>query len=313
MRTGALKQLAQSRFGQQFLARAVAHDPPVAHENDALDLRQNIAQVMRHQHQSRSLARQPAQRLAQFALRGQVERVRGLVEQQLSAAGAPAPAQSGCAAFRRPTWCPPVVRQDASLPCAPAPPRRARASPRSHADWATASMPKRIPQSRHRARWSPRCARRAVRRPWCRRPPRQNACATRSGPSARGRRCAPAFPAGRWDRSGRSWPGSASICRSRSAPESPRARRRGCSGSRRAAPRGRRAPHSPGAAQETRVPAAQIRGFSFSISSSSSSQGWIGLRCLGRAWATGPHDSRAGARRYLPARLNGLTQYCHDD
>ncbi len=79
-----VEEFAQLWRGQQFRARAVAHNAPAAHQDHAFDLRQNIAQMMRHQHQSRSLLREPAQCLAQFALRRQVQRVRGLIKQQLS-------------------------------------------------------------------------------------------------------------------------------------------------------------------------------------------------------------------------------------
>jgi len=60
-----------------------SNDAAVAHEDDALDFGKNVAEVMRHHHQARALARQSAQGLAQFALRGQVECIRRLVEQQL--------------------------------------------------------------------------------------------------------------------------------------------------------------------------------------------------------------------------------------
>src|SRR5580658_7665223 len=79
-----VKQLAESRFGQQFLARAVAHNAAVAHENDALDLRQNVAEVMRDHDEPGAFSGQAAQGFAQFALCSQIECVGGLVEQKLA-------------------------------------------------------------------------------------------------------------------------------------------------------------------------------------------------------------------------------------
>ena len=147
-----VEQLAQPRLGQQLLPRPVAHDASVAHEDDPLDLRQNVAQMMRHQHQPRSLAA-PARAASRATPVAPPGRARSRARPAaIAAAGAPAPAQSECAASPRPTWCPPVARPAASLPCAPAPPAPARASLRSHADSATASMPKRIPRSPHPVR-----------------------------------------------------------------------------------------------------------------------------------------------------------------
>jgi len=77
------EQLAQPRFREQLCSRPIADNPPIAHQDHPVDLRQNIAQVMRHQHQPRSLPRQPPQRLAQFPLRRQIKRILGLIEKQL--------------------------------------------------------------------------------------------------------------------------------------------------------------------------------------------------------------------------------------
>src|ERR1039458_3464307 len=77
------KQFAQARFGQQLVSRPVSHDAATAHENDALDLRQDIAQMVGDHHQARTFASEAAKRLAQLALGGQIERVGGLVEKKL--------------------------------------------------------------------------------------------------------------------------------------------------------------------------------------------------------------------------------------
>jgi len=78
-----VEQLAESRFGQQFFTRPVADNTPIAHQNHTLDLRQDVAQIMSYQHESCAFACQPPQALAQFPLRRQIERIRGLIEQQL--------------------------------------------------------------------------------------------------------------------------------------------------------------------------------------------------------------------------------------
>ena len=70
-----IEQLAQAGFREQFLTRAVANDAAVAHEDDSLDFGKNVSEVMRDEHKARPFLREPAQRLSQFPLRGQVERV----------------------------------------------------------------------------------------------------------------------------------------------------------------------------------------------------------------------------------------------
>jgi hypothetical protein len=78
-----MKEFAQARFGQKVLARPVGNDAAFAHENDPLNLGQNVAEMMRHHHQAGALAGKPAQRFAQLALSSKIERVGGLVEQEL--------------------------------------------------------------------------------------------------------------------------------------------------------------------------------------------------------------------------------------
>ena len=86
MRTGVLKSSLSLGRGQQFCAGSVAHDAAVAHENDALDLGQNVAEMMRHQDEAGALCGQAAKDLAQFALRGQIERIGRLIEKKLARA-----------------------------------------------------------------------------------------------------------------------------------------------------------------------------------------------------------------------------------
>ncbi len=77
------EELTQTFFGEELVARAIGNDAAVAHQDDALDFGEDIAEVMCHHHEAGALARKAAQGLAQLALRGQVERVRGLVEKEL--------------------------------------------------------------------------------------------------------------------------------------------------------------------------------------------------------------------------------------
>lgn len=77
------EELAQTRLGEKLFARTIADDAAVSHENDALDLRQYVAQVMRDHDQAGSLAGKTAEGFAQFALCSEVEGVGWLVEQEL--------------------------------------------------------------------------------------------------------------------------------------------------------------------------------------------------------------------------------------
>src|ERR1700679_4058813 len=69
------EELAEARLGKEFIARAVGHDAAIAHEDEAGDLGEYVAEVMRDHDQPRAFASQPAQSFAQFALRGKIERV----------------------------------------------------------------------------------------------------------------------------------------------------------------------------------------------------------------------------------------------
>ena len=62
--------------------RPVGDDAAGAHHDDAGDLGQDVGEVMRHHHDASSLLGDQAQGFAEFALGGEVEGVRGLVEQE---------------------------------------------------------------------------------------------------------------------------------------------------------------------------------------------------------------------------------------
>ena len=80
------KERAETRLGDQLLARAVGDDAAVAHEDDALDFGQHVAEVMRDHNEAGAVACQAPEGFAEAALRGEVESVGGLVEQELARA-----------------------------------------------------------------------------------------------------------------------------------------------------------------------------------------------------------------------------------
>ena len=73
MRTGVLNNSLSRGCGEHLGAGAISHDASVAHENDALDLGQDIAEVMGDEHEAGALGGQPAQGFAKLALGGKVE------------------------------------------------------------------------------------------------------------------------------------------------------------------------------------------------------------------------------------------------
>src|SRR5580658_7245205 len=81
-----IEELGRTSHGEQPFARPVGDDASRAHEDDALDLRQYVAEMMGDEHEARAFAREPAEGLAQLPLRCEVERIRGFIEQQLARA-----------------------------------------------------------------------------------------------------------------------------------------------------------------------------------------------------------------------------------
>jgi hypothetical protein len=173
-RSAPPSQTARSspRLRQHRLAPAIANNPvptprpasPPSQTSAALNLRQNVSQMMRHHHQPRTFPRQPPQGLAQLSLRRQIQRIRRLIQKVVSAC-APAPAQSGSAASPPHSSPPPSASPGASPPSAPEPPTRAPASPAPLSNSATASTPKRTPPSPRPAPTSPPSARPATPHP----------------------------------------------------------------------------------------------------------------------------------------------------
>lgn len=76
------EQFAQAGRGEQAGLGAVGEDAALAHHDHAIDLGQDVGEMMRDQKNAGSLLRQTAQGVPQLPLRGQVEGVAGLIEQK---------------------------------------------------------------------------------------------------------------------------------------------------------------------------------------------------------------------------------------
>ena len=160
----------------------------------------------------------------------------------VAAADAPAPAQSGCAASRLPTSRPP-----AAPPGAMASMRSSASTARSRISSVTCRFGHSVDAEKNPAITASKArshsgslAGKSVRRPTNAEMLAQLGKIPSFAPEIR-----TCIPAARSDKSGKSWPRSASTCRTRSAPGSRHVRPRESSGSRHAVPRVRRAPHSP--------------------------------------------------------------------
>lgn len=81
---GGIEEFAEARCGEEFSAWAVANDAAAAHEDDALNFRQDVTEVMGNEDEACAFSGQTAQGFAKFALRGEVERIRWLVEKKLA-------------------------------------------------------------------------------------------------------------------------------------------------------------------------------------------------------------------------------------
>lgn len=66
----------------QFAFRAVGEDASVLHHDDAVDFLEDVGEVVRDHQNAHTLAGDLAESFAEFALSGEVESVRGLVEEQ---------------------------------------------------------------------------------------------------------------------------------------------------------------------------------------------------------------------------------------
>ncbi len=76
------EEVAELLFSEQFPFRAIGVDAALPHHDDAGNLRKYVGDVMRDHENANSLLSNPAEGLAELALSGEVEGVRGLVEEQ---------------------------------------------------------------------------------------------------------------------------------------------------------------------------------------------------------------------------------------
>jgi len=80
---GSVEELGEARFGEELGAGCVGDDAAVAHEDDAVDFGEYVAEVVRHENEAGAFGGEAAEGFAQLALRGEIERVRWLIEQEL--------------------------------------------------------------------------------------------------------------------------------------------------------------------------------------------------------------------------------------
>jgi hypothetical protein len=76
------EEFAELLRGNEVVLRAVGEDASVAHHDHAIDFGEDVGEVVRDHENANALASDAAQGLAQLALRGEVERVGRLVEQE---------------------------------------------------------------------------------------------------------------------------------------------------------------------------------------------------------------------------------------
>jgi hypothetical protein len=84
---GDLEEIGEFVGGQERLLWAVGHDAAFAHEEDAVDLGDDVGEVMGDEEEGGSLLGQGAEKLVEVALSGKVEGVRGFVEEEGSGGG----------------------------------------------------------------------------------------------------------------------------------------------------------------------------------------------------------------------------------
>ena len=81
---GSVEEFAEAGFGEEIGARAVADDSAIAHENDAIDFGQDVAEVMGDHDEASAFSGEAAEGFAEIALSGEIERVGRLVEEKLA-------------------------------------------------------------------------------------------------------------------------------------------------------------------------------------------------------------------------------------
>ncbi len=100
---------------------------PSAHEDDALDLRKDVAEVMGDEDEAGAFGGEAAEGFAELALGGEVEGVGGLVEEQLAGAVDEGAGDEDAALFSGGHFADEAVRRGARLPCGRGLQRRGRA------------------------------------------------------------------------------------------------------------------------------------------------------------------------------------------
>jgi len=80
----SLEKVREDRGGEELLSWAVGDDAALAHEDDALDFRRNVVEMVGDEDEAGALMHEVAQTLAEVALGGEVEGVGGLVEEELA-------------------------------------------------------------------------------------------------------------------------------------------------------------------------------------------------------------------------------------
>jgi hypothetical protein len=80
---GGVEEVSEARLGEEFGAGAIGEDAAVAHEDDAFDFGEYVAEVVGDEDQAGAFVDEAAQGFAQAALGGEVERVGGLIEEEL--------------------------------------------------------------------------------------------------------------------------------------------------------------------------------------------------------------------------------------
>ena len=80
------EEAGEDGFGEEGFAGAVGDDAALAHEDDAINFGRDVAEVMGDKDEAGALLDEGAEAFAEVALGGEVERVGGLVEEELAGA-----------------------------------------------------------------------------------------------------------------------------------------------------------------------------------------------------------------------------------
>jgi len=78
------EQVGEDRFGEELFPGAIGKDATLAHEDDALHLGWDIAEVMGDEDEAGALVDEAAEALAEISLGGEVEGVGWLIEEDLA-------------------------------------------------------------------------------------------------------------------------------------------------------------------------------------------------------------------------------------